>query len=102
MRTLIIIIISTFLISCSVNKSSNTEINERLIESFEQAPNECMENGYEWVDLGLPSGLKWATCNVGATKPEEYGNYYAWGETEPKTTYTFGVLTSGATELIEL
>ena len=45
------------------------------------------ENGHEWVDLGLPSGTKWATCNVGATKPEEYGNYYAWGETEPKTTY---------------
>ena len=44
-------------------------------------------NGHEWVDLGLPSGVKWATCNVGATKPEEYGNYYAWGETEPKTTY---------------
>ena len=44
-------------------------------------------NGYEWVDLGLPSGLKWATCNVGATKPEEYGNYYAWGETTPKSTY---------------
>ena len=45
------------------------------------------ENGHEWVDLGLPSGTKWATCNVGATKPEEYGNYYAWGETETKTTY---------------
>ena len=45
------------------------------------------ENGYEWVDLGLPSGLKWAACNVGATSPEEYGNYYAWGETEPKTIY---------------
>ena len=44
-------------------------------------------NGHEWVDLGLPSGLKWATCNVGATKPEEYGSYYAWGETEPNTTY---------------
>ena len=41
----------------------------------------------QYVDLGLPSGIKWATCNVGATKPEEYGNYYAWGETEPKTTY---------------
>ena len=41
---------------------------------------------YAVVDLGLPSGLKWAACNVGATKPEEYGNYYAWGETEPKTT----------------
>lgn len=47
------------------------------------------ENGYEWVDLGLPSGLKWATCNVGATKPEEYGNYYAWGEVEPKSTYSW-------------
>lgn len=46
-----------------------------------------IENGHEWVNLGLPSGTKWATCNVGATKPEEYGNYYAWGETEPKSTY---------------
>ena len=45
------------------------------------------ESGHEYVDLGLPSGTKWATCNVGATKPEEYGDYFAWGETEPKTTY---------------
>ena len=37
---------------------------------------------YEWVDLGLPSGLKWASCNVGATKSEEFGLYFAWGETE--------------------
>ena len=44
-------------------------------------------NGYEWVDLGLPSGLKWATCNVGATTPEDYGKYYAWGETTNKTSY---------------
>ena len=35
------------------------------------------------VDLGLPSGLKWATCNVGANAPEEYGDYFAWGEVEP-------------------
>ena len=42
---------------------------------------------YEAVDLGLPSGIKWATCNVGATKPEEYGGYYAWGETEEKSNY---------------
>lgn len=40
-------------------------------------------NGHEWVDLGLPSGIKWATYNVGATKPSEYGNYFAWGETSP-------------------
>ena len=37
---------------------------------------------YEWVDLGLPSGTLWAAWNVGATKPEEYGLYFAWGETE--------------------
>ena len=40
-------------------------------------------NNHEYVDLGLPSGLLWARCNVGASSPEEYGNYYAWGETEP-------------------
>ena len=45
-------------------------------------------NGYEYVDLGLPSSLKWATCNVGASKPEEYGDYFAWGETSPKAEYT--------------
>ena len=44
-------------------------------------------NNHEYVDLGLPSGLKWATCNVGANSPEEYGDYFAWGEVEPKTTY---------------
>ncbi len=37
---------------------------------------------HEAIDLGLPSGTKWATCNVGANKPEEYGGYYAWGEIE--------------------
>ena len=40
------------------------------------------------VDLGLPSGTLWASWNVGATKPEEYGGYYAWGETLEKETYT--------------
>lgn len=45
-------------------------------------------SGHDYVDLGLPSGLKWATCNVGATTPEDYGNYYAWGETTTKTEYT--------------
>ena len=40
-----------------------------------------------WVDLGLPSGILWAKYNVGATSPEEYGGYYAWGETEEKSSY---------------
>lgn len=46
------------------------------------------ETGIEAVDLGLPSGLKWGSMNVGASKPEDYGNHYAWGETETKTKYT--------------
>ena len=45
------------------------------------------DGGRSYVDLGLTSGTKWATCNVGATKPEEYGNYYAWGEVTTKETY---------------
>lgn len=40
------------------------------------------DNVHEYVDLGLPSGLLWATCNVGASSPEDYGDYFAWGETE--------------------
>lgn len=40
---------------------------------------------YDMVDLGLPSGLKWATCNLGATKPEEYGDYFMWGSVTPNT-----------------
>ena len=41
------------------------------------------------IDLGLPSGTKWACCNVGADKPEAYGGYYAWGETEEKSVYNW-------------
>ena len=41
------------------------------------------------MDLGLPSGLKWASCNVGAAKPEDYGAYFAWGETQPKESYVY-------------
>ena len=47
------------------------------------------EAQYEAVDLGLPSGIKWASHNVGATKPEEFGGYYAWGETEEKEEYSW-------------
>ncbi|MGM9745646.1 MAG: hypothetical protein ACI30H_01600 [Paludibacteraceae bacterium] len=52
-------------------------------------------NGHEYVDLGLPSGVRWATCNVGATNPEGYGNYYAWGETETKENYTWATYKYG-------
>ena len=46
-------------------------------------------NGHPYVDLDLPSGLMWATCNVGANSPEEYGDYFAWGDTIPKDYYAW-------------
>ena len=42
---------------------------------------------HEYIDLGLPSGVKWATCNIGANSPEEIGDYFAWGEIKPKDEY---------------
>ena len=56
--------------------------SEAVEQSFEVPAN---LDGY--VDLGLPSGTLWATCNVGASAPEEFGDYFAWGETEPKDYY---------------
>ena len=46
-------------------------------------------DGHEYVNLGLPSGTLWATTNIGATNPEDYGVYFAWGETELKNDYTW-------------
>ena len=46
-------------------------------------------DNHAYVDLGLPSGLLWATCNVGADTPEDYGDYFAWGETQMKDTYNW-------------
>ena len=47
------------------------------------------EDDGDWVDLGLPSGTLWATRNIGADKPEDYGDYFAWGETTPKVVYIY-------------
>lgn len=63
---------------------------EEEIQKFEQIKEVTVSGeieGYPYVDLGLPSGLKWATVNVGATKPTEFGTYFAWGETETKDEF---------------
>ena len=51
------------------------------------AQNTGVECGHIWIDMGLPSGIKWASTNIGANLPQDEGNYYAWGETTPKDTY---------------
>ena len=60
-----------------------------LVDMILMASSAPEEDEHEWVDLGLPSGTLWATCNIGADTPEGYGDYFAWGETEPKETYSW-------------
>ncbi len=64
-----------------VNYNMSIYATYRKIENLEIG-------GHGYVDLGLPSGLKWATCNIGASKPEEDGDYLAWGETSAKELYS--------------
>lgn len=77
-------------------KKGDKNITWRVLDEFEKFDydNVCFkveeyftENGHEYVDLGLPSGTLWATCNVGAKSPEDYGDNFAWGETTTKTTF---------------
>jgi hypothetical protein len=56
-------------------------------------PGKRTPDNVEAVDLGLPSGTKWANMNIGASSPEDYGDYFAWGETEPKDTYSWTTYT---------
>ena len=65
-------------VSTNATYTFTMEGNRNLVANFAT---------HEYVDLGLPSGLLWATCNVGAATPEGYGDYFAWGETQPKTNY---------------
>ena len=63
----------------------NISLNEKP-----KYPKNCPDNNHpHMIDLGLPSGTKWACCNVGATKPEGHGDYYAWGETTTKSDYSW-------------
>ncbi|MCQ2216757.1 MAG: hypothetical protein MJZ31_12680 [Bacteroidales bacterium] len=72
-------------------KKAFTLLSATLIASSAWAQN--VENGHEYVDLGLTSGTMWATTNIGADTPEAIGNYFAWGETATKETYNWETYT---------
>lgn len=79
-------------VSCGKDDNGGSDIQDSMPINPDPDPDPSTA---EWIDLGLPSGLLWYSCNLGANKPEEYGNYYAWGETNPKevygwNTYAFG------------
>lgn len=62
---------------------------DTTINPNKPAVDSCVD-GYDYADLGLPSGLLWATCNIGAKNPEDCGDYFAWGETKSKNNYKWG------------
>lgn len=89
--------------ACSEEQEPNNDKGNQQNEQYE-APSSDQENeqnetpssavtgtlqGHDYVDLGLPKGTLWATCNVGAPFPGDYGDYFAWGETKPKSSYTW-------------
>ena len=82
-------------ITCSATDGSGVYAECKLIVRLE---NHGFTNGYEWVNLGLPSGTKWCCCNVGASRPEEYGSYFAWGETNEKSEYNWDTYAYGSSQ----
>lgn len=72
-----IIILSLFLglMVCNCSKENDLDNSNKI-------------NGHEYVDLGLPSGKKWATCNMGANSPSMAGDYYSWGSLNPNVVYS--------------
>lgn len=80
-----------------IEKTDGTESvfsTEDVVRSYFREKNQnhgytsCPDSNHpHMIDLGLPSGTKWACCNVGATKPEQYGGYYSWGEVSEKSYY---------------
>ena len=79
--------LGTCTITCSATDGSGVKA-ECQVNVLPMGGSLCPNNNHpHMIDLGLPSGTKWACCNVGASRPEEYGYFYAWGETEPKYIY---------------
>ena len=78
---------TTYYVRAYATNSEGTSYGEVKSFTTEDKPSTGVINGHEYVDLGLPSGTKWATCNVGANSPEMPGGYYAWGELETKDYY---------------
>ena len=70
-------------------KENNIKEGRKFLSDGKSVQNVCHTDtkGHEYVDLGLPSGLKWAKCNVGAEKETDYGYHFMWGSTTPNTAY---------------
>ena len=75
---------------CILNKKDLPSHNQNESETIMEGKKKINNNGYDYVDLELPSGTLWATCNVGASKPSEYGLLFQWGDTQGWATEQVG------------
>ena len=84
---------TTYYVRAYATNEKGTSYGDEISFTTEEEEEGCEPDGeiagHYYVDLGLPSGVKWATCNVGASSPEDYGDYFAWGETSPKAEYSW-------------
>lgn len=85
---LIATLICMLIVSCKPKSGDDNNSGDNNGGNNGGNTNNTEINGHPFVDLGLPSGLKWAGCNIGAEWPDRYGDYFAWGEINPKNEYT--------------
>lgn len=86
--TLLIILLITMVVSAgTMSALAKTATRKPQKKETSNIQKYGYHRGHKWVDMGLPSGLKWATYNVGSARPEGTGSYFAWGETAPKSQY---------------
>ena len=83
MRGFTVLFVVVLCVGCFSCCSEDNEEDYRLVSLSATG----YADGYEYVDMGL--SVKWATCNVGAKHPYEYGDYFSWGETAPKNDYSW-------------
>ena len=89
-----IVILVTFMIPLTIYSQSSggqirrpNQTNHNSQSNSQRRLSSQKINNHDYVDLGLR--VKWATCNIGASSPQEPGNYFAWGETKPKSEYSW-------------
>lgn len=91
MRRLLFVLVALCLSLSTTELSAQKALSQSITEIatlVEYGPRKGGLNGYEWIDLGLPSGTRWATCNVDASATHLPGRLYSWGETIVKSSYT--------------
>ena len=88
-KTFFLIMLAMMMATGAMAQKMVVKTTDKQVVMYDIPNVECVSFVDGYVDLGLPSGTLWATMNVGASSPEEYGDFFAWGETEPKSEYAW-------------